>query len=111
MPRIKTELLQPGMIVASDVKNIDNMLLIAAGCALTGRQISILQAWGVPGIEVQGPQSAEELDPLRKLSPEEVSRISAELKDRFWHPDESDPVHAEIFRLILQRRARRHLVA
>jgi hypothetical protein len=108
MPRIKIEQLQEGMVVASDVKNIDNMLLIPAGCTLTERQINVLQAWGVAEIEVQGVQTSADADPLAGLPPEETAKLSAELRDLFWQPDDSNPVFAEIFKLMLQRRARRN---
>lgn len=96
-----------GMVVATDVKNIDNMLLIPTGCSLTERQINILQAWGVGEIEVQGSEIAEDADPLAALPPEAVAKMSAEVKSLFWQPDESNPVFGEIFKVMLRRHARR----
>ena len=96
MPRIKTDALEVGMVVASDVKNIDNMLLIPAGCSLTDRQINILQSWGVPEIDVQTSQALEEADPLASLAPEVAARMTAEIKALFWQPDDSNPVFAEL---------------
>ena len=95
------------MVVVTDVKNMDDMLLIPAGCTLTARQISILQAWGVEEIEVQHAEALEDADPLTRLAPEVVAKMSAEIKSLFWQPDESSPVFAEICRLMLQRRARK----
>jgi hypothetical protein len=106
MPKIKIESIQEGMVVVSDVKNIDNMLLIPAGCTLSGRQINILKAWGVGEVEVVASEAHEETDILTKLSAEEVERLSAEVKERFWRVDESNPVFMEIFILILQRQVR-----
>ena len=106
MPKIKIESIQEGMVVVSDVKNIDNMLLIPAGCTLSGRQINILKAWGVGEVEVVASEAHEETDILTKLSAEEVERLSAEVKKRFWRVDESNPVFMEIFILILQRQVR-----
>jgi molybdopterin biosynthesis enzyme len=105
MPRVKTELLQAGMQVASDVKNIDNMLLIPAGAELTERHIGILEAWGVTDVEVQVSAGAEDADPLAKLPPEVVARLTAEIKSRFWQADESNPVYLEVVKLMLHRRA------
>jgi hypothetical protein len=107
MPRVKTELLQEGMVVVTDVKNMDDMLLIPAGCTLTERQINILQAWGVEEIEVQQAGDTGNSDPLARLSPEVLARLTAEIKAHFWQPDEANPVFVEIFKLMLQRRARR----
>ena len=95
------------MTVAVDVKNIDGMLLLPAGCELKERQINILQAWGVAEIDVEASaETAAASDPLAKLSPETVAALTAELKALFWQPDESSPVYNEIFRLLLLRRAK-----
>lgn len=95
------------MVVATDVKNIDNMLLIPAGCSLTLRQIEILQAWGVSEIDVQSSAAIEEADPLTKLAPELVAQMAAEIRSLFWQPDDTNPVFGEIFRVMLRRQARR----
>ena len=106
MPRIKTDLLTAGMVVVKDVKNIDDMLLIPAGCELTDRQISILQAWGVAEIDVQASAATASGDPMSALSPERAAEVTAEIKAIFWQPDDTNPVFAEIFKLLLQRRVR-----
>ena len=107
--RIKTELLVEGMVVMTDVKNMDDMLLIPAGCTLTERQIGILQAWGVEEIDVQHSQSIADADPLASLPPEVIARMTEEVKSRFWQPDDSNPVFTEICKLMVRRRARKQL--
>ena len=98
------------MIVAHDVKNIDGMLLAPAGCELSERQINILQAWGVTELEVEaGAEMAQAHDPLAQLPPEMLAKLIADLRARFWKPDDFGPVPAEIFKLMLLRQARRHL--
>jgi hypothetical protein len=98
------------MKVASDVKNIDGMLLVPAGCELTERQINILQAWGVTEVEVEASEEkARQLDPLAQLPPETLAAITNTLRARYWKPDEFGPVPAEIFRLMLLREAQRIL--
>ncbi len=107
MPRVKTGELKEGMVVAKDVKNIDDMLLLPAKATLTGRQINILQAWGVGEIEVEASDLLQNSDPMVRLSPEAAARLTAEIKALFWQPDETNPVFAEIFKLMLWRRARK----
>src|SRR5688572_16980257 len=101
MPRIKTELLQEGMVVSCDVKNLDHMLLIPNGCRLTARQINILQAWGVPHIEVAASGATDDTDLLAKMPPEQLEKLSQELRARFWKADDADPVFTELFQLML----------
>ena len=110
MIRVKSEELQPGMVVARDVKNIDGMLLAPSGCELSERQISILQAWGVTEVEVEASEDqAKSHDPLAQLPPETLAQITAAMRARFWKPDDFGPVPAEIFKLMLLRQARRLL--
>ena len=98
------------MVVAREVKNMDGMLLAPGGCELSERQIGILQAWGVTEIEVEATEEqAKARDPLSQLPPEALATITAELRARFWKPDDFGPVPAEIFNLMLLRQAKRAL--
>lgn len=98
------------MVVARDIKNIDGMLLAPSGCQLSERQIGILQAWGVVEVEVEaGEEMARAHDPLAQLPPETLTRITAELRARYWEPDGFGPVPAEIYKLMLLRQAQRIL--
>ncbi len=112
MIRLKSEELQPGMVVARDVKNIDGMLLVPSGCELSERQIGILQAWGVTELEIEASaEQAKAHDPLAQLLPGLAEKLTADLRARFWQPDDFGPVPAEIFKLMLLRQARRALQA
>lgn len=106
MPKVKIDAVKEGMVVSADVKNIDSMLLVPAGCTLTERQIDILNAWGVAEIEVVLAEGCADADPLANVSPEELAKLTAEIKARFWKVDETNPVFMEIFNLVLQRRLR-----
>jgi len=98
------------MVVAREVKNIDGMLLAPAGCELSERQIGILQAWGIAEVEVEaGEEQARAHDPLAQLPAETLVKITADLRARFWKPDDFGPVPAEIFRLMLLRQAKQIL--
>ena len=108
MPKIKIEQVKEGMVVGSDVKNIDSMLLVPAGCTLTERQVNILNSWGVTEVDVVAVEGGEDADPLAKFSAEELDQLKAEVKARFWKLDETNPVFMEIFKLALQRRIQSH---
>ena len=111
MPKVKLDVLQEGMVVTADVKNLDDMLLIPAGCPLTEKHIDILRAWGIPEVQVDSAgETAETVDPLQLLSPEGLASLEAEVRQRFWKFDETSPVQREMLRLVLRRQAR-HLLA
>ncbi|MBL0715583.1 MAG: hypothetical protein JJV98_17990 [Desulfosarcina sp.] len=44
---------QPGMILAVDVLNAQQMLLLKKGVALTDKNIKMLKSWGAPFINVE----------------------------------------------------------
>jgi hypothetical protein len=109
MAKVKTDSVEKGMVVATAVRNADNMLLVPEGCELTERQINILLSWGIAEVEIIGAANLAEEDPLSKLPPDVVAEMTREIKQRFWEPFEASPVYAEIVKLMVQRRARKHL--
>ena len=95
------------MVVTADVKNMDNMLLIPAGCIVTEKHINILNAWGVTEVQMESGGAAEVSgDILEQLPAETLEQTRRELSDMFWEPIEKNPVQAETFNLVLRRKAR-----
>ncbi|MBM3882614.1 MAG: hypothetical protein FJ387_23315 [Verrucomicrobia bacterium] len=108
MPHIKAEQLQEGMVALGDVKNIDQMLLIPAGTVLTARHLNILRAWGVSEVEVvAGEGVPEPVDPMATLPPEVLAQLGEDLRARFFDWDDANLASVEVFRLMVQRQARR----
>jgi hypothetical protein len=107
MPKLKLEQLKPGMIVAVAVKNLDDMLLAPAGCELSERHISILETWGITEIEVEtGAEAPAPVDPLSKLSPQQLARLQKEVQELFWEIDPANAPQQEIVKLMLRRKAK-----
>ena len=95
------------MVVTADVKNTDGMLLIPSGCALTEKLIDMLSSWGIAEIQVQSDDGSADLeDPLMRLPPETLQKITTDLQSIFWTPVESNPVQKAVFDLALYRKAR-----
>jgi hypothetical protein len=106
--KVKSEQLQPGMVISRDVKNIDGTLLLPSGCELSERHIDILLTWGVAEVEVEASEEmAQSHDPLAQLPPEQLAQMTSGLRARFWKPDDFGPIPAEIFKIMLVRQARR----
>lgn len=112
MPKLKIEQLREGMVVEVDVRNMDDMLLLPAGCELAEKHIGILEAWGVTDVQVKvKDEVADGSDPLAKLSPDESARLNQKTKEMFWQLDENVPIQMHVFNLVLRRAARRSLAA
>jgi hypothetical protein len=110
MPKVKIDDLQEGMIVAADVRNIDDMLLLPAGAELTARHLKVLRSWGITEVTVQATHEAEDAsDPLRRIPPEALARIEAALREIFYKFEPAQALPQTVFRLMLLRQARRAL--
>ena len=107
MPRVKIASVHEGMVVAADVKNMDHMLLIPAGCALTEKHIEICNAWGITEVQVEAGGMQDDCgDILQQVPPEVLEKVRRELTDIFWAPIAKDTLQADIFDLVLRRNVR-----
>lgn len=112
MPKVKTEQLKEGMVVAADIKNMEDMLLIPAGAELGPRHIKILMTWGISEVQVEASEDGSEShDPLAAIPPEVVAKTTIETRGCFRGLDESSKVQQEILRLTIRRRLRQMLAA
>jgi hypothetical protein len=101
------ESLREGMQVTEEVKNMDNMLLIPAGCIVTERHINLLNAWGIAEIRVESLGETDEAsDVLQRLPANVLAKLTDELKLIFLEPVDKHPIQAEVFNLVLRRKAR-----
>jgi hypothetical protein len=107
MPKVKVASVREGMVVTADIKNMDNMLLIPAGCTLTEKHINIFNAWGITEVQVESGGDAEDAgDILQQLPAETLEQLREELTGIFWDPIDNGSVQAEIFDLALRRKAK-----
>lgn len=110
MPRVKLDNLKEGMIVSSNVMNMDDMLLLPAGAELSARSIKLLRTWGIAELEVEACGESEEVvDPLALVAPDVLRRLDLELRQVFFKLDESVAIHQAIFKLALVRKVKSYL--
>jgi hypothetical protein len=106
MPKVKIASVREGTVVTADVKNMDHMLLIPAGCVLTETHINVLNAWGIAEVQVESSGASEVAgDILDQLSAATLDQTHKELTGIFWDPIDKSPVHAETFELAFRRKA------
>jgi hypothetical protein len=107
MSKVKLATVREGMVVTADIKNMDHMLLIPAGCVLTEKLIDVLHTWGIAEVQLESDATVEDSgDILQELPAEILEQTRSELTRIFWDPIDKSPVQAEAFDLVLRRKAR-----
>lgn len=108
MPKAKLEALREGMIVASAIKNADDVLLVPAGSIITSKHLNLFGSWDIQVVDVEPcPEAPSPVDALLSLSEEARTALESELKSIFWDPIDKNAVQAAIFELALKRKATR----
>jgi F0F1-type ATP synthase epsilon subunit len=108
MGLIRLDDAQPGMVLATEVRDRTGRLLMAGGQELTDRALRIFRMWGVVEIDVQGVGAeAEGAGLASDLDPAIAERAQAQAEALFRHTDQRHPVVAELMRLATRRIAER----
>jgi hypothetical protein len=101
---LNLDTVEPGMVLAADVKDRTGRVLLAAGVTITEKHLRIFKMWGVTEADVRGVVHAEvvarataSLDPESVRSAEEVTAL------RFRHTPADHPAVKELFRLATLR--------
>jgi hypothetical protein len=105
---VPTDKLEPGMQVASDIMNVNNMLLMAKGSVLAPRSIRLLKTWGIDAVNVVGGEEPEVLpkEPIR-ITPETLQLAEAMVQTRFQHVNSNEGIPKLVRALAVKRIARR----
>jgi hypothetical protein len=107
MPKVKLATVREGMVVTADVKNMDHMLLIPAGCVLTEKHIHVLNTWGIAEVQLESGAAVEDSgDVLQEMPAEILEQTRRELTGIFWDPIDKSSIQAEAFDLVLRRKVR-----
>jgi len=95
--KIPLEKAQPGMILAQQIIRDDGVLLCQKGSELTGSLLKMLERLNYETVQIEVGATETSEEQAARLAKEE-----AELQDRFVKV-ESDPVLAELKRVLLKR--------
>ena len=89
MGRTAVSALKPGMILSKPVFNPYRQRLVEAGITLEARTISLLQAWGIIDVEIQGVTelTLQEIESRMANTPA-LQQISATIDERFHGADQ-----------------------
>lgn len=96
MHRVRLDELEPGMVTAQPVHNLQGILLLGEGAVLTDRTIQVLKTWGVPSVYVRDGGGSGGGD---EGTDGELSRTIQEALDRKFSRVPDHPVMREIRRV------------
>ena len=106
---VPTDKLEPGKILAEEVRDINGRLLLARGNEIGDNHIRIFKIWGVSEVTVEGPAKGnDKFEP--EISPEMFEQIRETVKDLFQHTDQEHPLVKKIFNLAVQFRCEHNLI-
>lgn len=105
MATLHIDVLQPGMVLASDAIHLNGRVLLRAGVTLTEQHLRVFRMWGLNEADIEGadPQRLHAAK-LIDADPAYVEKQRALLDERFRHTDTAHPVIQELFRCCLEQR-------
>jgi hypothetical protein len=110
MGRINIDDLEPGMILAAEVKDRSGRVLLGPGQEITEKNLRVFRIWGVLEADVEGVEKASvDAKTMAQLDPERLRAAEAESNNLFRHADRSDEVVQELFRIATVRLVRQQM--
>lgn len=106
MALINIDHIEPGMILAGEVRDINGRLLCNAGVEINEKHIKIFRTWGVTEADIKGIKEEDVIIRAKEeAAPERLRNAEAELNDTFRYTDLDNPVIMELFQLCVLRKA------
>ncbi len=99
MSIVHVENLKENMILADDVRDLNERLLLAKDLKIQPKHIRILKMWGITEVNVTIDEPDYEEIAIKRIDPESLERIEESTKYLFRHVDLEHPAMKELFRL------------
>jgi hypothetical protein len=95
------------MVLARDVKNINGQLLMPKGLKISEKHLSLLNAWGITEVEIEGITKEEMASrTAARLDPKILAEAEADIAELFRHADRKHAAVQELFSQCVLRLAR-----
>ena len=98
MAMIHINKLEPGMVLADEVRDIGGRLLLGKGKTIQPDHFRVFKIWGVTEVNIRGNNGDKEAA-KPNLDPEQIEKIKESTLQIFCHNDLEHPAIKEIFRL------------
>lgn len=103
MKTLRLSEIEPGMILARDIKGRFGRGLLQAGNTITAKHIKIFKSWGITEVDIVNSDSPQEkpVNPSNQTLHDPTER---QVKELFKYNDLRHSVIKELFRIALKRR-------
>ena len=105
---VYTNKLEPGMVVADAVRDVNGRLLLGKGNSIEKSHIRIFKIWGITEVNVHGEVGVKD-SPEPHIRPELIEKIKDKTTQMFGLADMDHPAIKEIFRLSVDYRSRNNV--
>ncbi len=99
--------LQAGMVLASEVKNMNGQLLMPSGLSITEKHLGLLKAWGITEVDVEGVNKEDVVSQATaQMDPAILAAAEASTRELFKNTDMNHPAIVELLNLCVLRKAK-----
>lgn len=102
----RVDKLTPGAVLAEEVRDVNERLLISKGQTLEEKHFRILKMWGVFEVQVEGDAAGADAEQV-SVDSARLASVSDEIKYIFSEVDITHPVVKEVVRLSVEYRLNR----
>ena len=106
MGRIGIDAIEPGMVLAEDLRHSNGRFLLGKGVVLDITHLRILKIWGIHSVEVEGSFDDLEPSPPKEIDPAVLQAAEKLVAKRFSHGNLDHPFFKELFHICTQRKAK-----
>jgi len=108
MPKLTIDILEPGMILAEDLKTSEGRMLLPRGAMISETHIRTCRVWGIVEASIQGDEEDESDEPttLEELDPQVLDACKILASQRFVLNPSDHPAVQEMAKLFVLRQAR-----
>lgn len=103
MTLVRVEKLAAGAVLAEEVRDVNDRLLIPKGKMLEEKHFRILKMWGIFDVQVEGEAAGSDDEPAQ-VDTERLAVVSSEIKQIFSQVDMTHPAVKEVVRLSVEYR-------
>jgi HD-like signal output (HDOD) protein len=107
MGTVRISKLQPGMVLANDVRDIKGRLLLSRGKPVGPEHLRIFKIWGITQAEIMGVPGDVDQSGEPAIKPEWLEVVAKDTEKLFCRTDREHPAVQEIFTLAVGYRASR----